>query len=118
MNNNKLEGFTINTTSDWTTQEEFAKANKLKGKFKLVEKGSRGSLSEGRSYGFATALAYRRGCELITTHGLTCCKDFDSDIIWSQHTKKDYQIYGLHSKPIENFFDSGKGYLIFSVETQ
>ena len=117
-----LEEFSVNKSNNWSlsVQKKSKELGKLykKSQFNLIEKGKRSELSEGRNYGFATTLAYREDKTLHTTHALTCCKDFENDVLFSFHTKKPYSIYGLKTEYIPNLFQDGVGYLIFSIEKQ
>jgi hypothetical protein len=112
--------FTV--TNDWSNSDNLSqKATKLGKKYKdklsLIDKKNRSTLSEGRNYGFSTAMAKREDGNLVTVCPITACKDFISDVIYTEKTGKPYSIYGLsYSK--QNIFNDGVGYMVFGIEKQ
>lgn len=108
--------FTVVHSDNWQKTIN-SKSNKKYSDFSFEEGGKRASLSEGRNYGFASTLAKRKDNKFISYCPLTCCKDFVSDLVYSEITGKEYNIYGLKSYKYGLFAD-GVGYLIFGIEKQ
>ncbi len=115
-----LGEFKINPSIQFFDCEPVKKNYRLGKKYKnlefnLINSHNRASLSEGRNYGFASALAKRVDNTLTTVCPITCCKDFISDVVYTEATGKPYSIYGLsYSK--QNIFQDGVGYMIFGIE--
>lgn len=117
---NTLGEFKVNPFIQFFDSEPLKKNSTLGKKYKnlefnLINSLNRGSLSEGRNYGFASALAKRVDGTLTTVCPITCCKDFISDVVYTEVTGNPYSIYGLsYSK--QNIFQDGVGYMIFGIE--
>lgn len=86
-------------------------------KFTFLNEHDRGRLSEGRNYGLGTAFCKRNDSQLVATHAITACKDFENDVIYSEVTGRNFSVYGLHTKK-QNLFSDGYGYLVFSILKQ
>lgn len=83
-------------------------------KFVLINKQDRSKLMEGRSRGMGFAFAKREGAQLIMVQPLSPCKDYCNDVLWSAITKQPYYAHGLNTQ-YEPIFETGEGYLIFSI---
>lgn len=112
---NELTGFT--TVEFKTTVVKKNKKIKSLIGLKLIDRKKRSTLSEGRDYGFSSALAKNVNGDIETVCPVTACKDFLNDVIYTEITGKPYSIYGLkYSK--QNIFSDGVGYLVFGIEKQ
>jgi hypothetical protein len=84
--------------------------------FTLVDKQDRSKLSEGRSagYGFALCKYDPDGETLTTVQPFSPCKDYLSDVVYSEWVKKPYQACGLSTK-YTGIFENGRAWLAFRV---
>lgn len=85
-------------------------------KLKLVNNELRSKLAEGRNYrlGFAFATKKDNIVEVVQ-HGITACKDFLNDVVYSQNTGKPYSIYGCKATDISLFKNVPAAYLVISI---
>lgn len=76
---------------------------------------SRLTLTEGRTRGLGFAFAQlKNGDELHAVHPISCCKDYLSDIIYSERTGRPYTIYGLTTAKL-GLFEVMPGYLVMRI---
>ncbi len=83
--------------------------------YKLIEPFDRKSLSEGKDYGMAFAMVKKEKKVITCCIAINCCKDFMSDLIWSNAVNKPYSIYGLNYSP-QNIYNKNEAYLVISIE--
>jgi hypothetical protein len=83
----------------------------------LIDKQNRKILREGRNWGAGYAFAIRDGDKITTKYPLTACKDFLHEQVDSQHSHKNWSVYGLESEYIEGLFDEKNkvAHLVFGI---
>lgn len=83
--------------------------------FKIINKLDRSSLVEGRYFGLGFGFAKRKDdtVELVTP--ISCCKDYLSDQVFSEHTDKPYEVYGLRTTKT-GCMDNGETVLVMRIE--
>jgi hypothetical protein len=84
-------------------------------KLKLIDNQDRAKLSEGRNWRMGFAFAKLTDKTLETTDPVSPCKDYLNDRCFSEHTGKDFSIYGLSTTHTGLFKDVPSAYLIFSI---
>jgi hypothetical protein len=79
---------------------------------KFIEKHSRSTLGEGRSYGLGCCLVKKTKDGFETAHHtITACKDFLNEVIYTERTKLPSYAHGLNCiKSIGLFEDCDKAY--------
>lgn len=84
--------------------------------YKFFDTQDRKKLNEGRTQGLGFAFCQlKNGNELHTVQPLSCCKDYLSDVVYSERTGKNYEIYGLATKKDGLFEDDKPGYLAIRI---
>lgn len=76
----------------------------------LIDKQDRKVLIEGRSTGMGYGFCKREGTTFTTVSPISACKDYLSDVVWSEATGGTGSWYGLTVKKL-GLFAEGKGYL-------
>lgn len=82
--------------------------------FTLTDPTRREDLREGRDYGIGFALAKRIKKNLRLVQPLSPCKDYLNDVVYSEHTGKDYSAHGLKATK-QGIFEDGAGFLVFGI---
>lgn len=95
------------------TAPKKAKKLNLKNPFILIDNCNRGVLNEGRNYGLSCAFTKRDGSQLTTIQPLSSCLDYLNDVLYTEHTGKDFSACGLNTSK-KNIFDPN-GYLVFGI---
>ncbi len=90
------------------------KFKKGKHNFTLVDNENRKKLSEGRNCGMSCGFAKREGDVFTMLMPLSACKDYLSDVVFSEITGKPYTIYGLTTTKT-GAFSNGEGYLVTGI---
>src|SRR5665647_1670734 len=86
----------------------------MKYKYKLIDKGGRSVLNEGRSVGLGYGFCKREGDTFTTAMPITACKDYLNDQVYSEVTGIPARNYGFSSVR-QDIFADGWGYLAMSV---
>ena len=83
---------------------------------KLIDKQNRRTLGEGRNYGMGMACLKKDGDNFETVCPITACKDFISDVIYSELTGKPYYAYGLSTSKKDIFdYKNDEAYFVFAI---
>lgn len=83
---------------------------------KLIDKHDRNTLSEGRNQGFGGgfALVNQDKAEITMAMQITACGDYYAEVIHTEATGKEWNIYGFSYKK-QNIFDNGLAYLVCGI---
>lgn len=83
---------------------------------KIIDNQKRNILGEGRNFGVGFAFLKRiNNVKYETVQPISACKDYLNDVIYSEHTGKICEAYGLKYKKQGLFENEGWGYLAVSV---
>lgn len=86
--------------------------------YKFVDKQDRKKLAEGRNHGMGFAFCKRTDNTFTTINAITACKDFLNEILVTEHTGQEFQIFGLKTKKEGIFNDKDYAYLAVSILKQ
>lgn len=81
---------------------------------KLVDEISRSHLCEGRNCGIGFVFAKKDGDKYTTVNGVSPCKDYLNDQVYSEATGKNCHFYGYSGKKLD-IFVGGYGFIVMGV---